>query len=89
MQGITYSVMSASWDPDREGSLFGADEFSENVGSIKQGLKRSRENLLLREKMAGLPEEEIEAAIKALDQRDEKARLKSMSLEEKMKNELN
>lgn len=86
--GITYSVMSASWDPDREGSTFGADEFAENFGSIQDGLKRSKENLILREKMAGLPEEEIEAAVQALDKRDERARMKSMSLKDKMKNEL-
>ena len=43
--------MSASWDPDREGSLLGTDEFSQNLGNIKSGLSRSRENALLRDKM--------------------------------------
>lgn len=86
--GITYSVMSASWDPEREGSTLGAAEFSENLDSIRQGLKRSRENLVLREKMAGLPEEEIEAAIATLDKRDERERMKKMSLEDKLKKEL-
>lgn len=80
--------MSASWDPEREGSTLGAAEFSENLDSIRQGLKRSRENLVLREKMAGLPEEEIEAAIATLDKRDERERMKKMSLEDKLKKEL-
>ena len=43
--------MSASWDPDREGSLLGTDEFAQNVDNIKSGLSRSRENALLREKV--------------------------------------
>ena len=80
--------MSASWDPDEEGSAMGTDEFAKNLGSIKDGLQRSKDNMILREKMAGLPEEEIEAAIKALDKREEKERLKKMSLGDKMKNEL-
>jgi hypothetical protein len=50
-QGITYSIMSASWDDDREGSLLGAEEFSQNVENIKTGLSRSRENAILRDKM--------------------------------------
>lgn len=44
--------MSASWDPDREGSLLGTDEFSQNVDNIRSGLSRSRENVVLRERMA-------------------------------------
>ena len=80
--------MSASWDSEREGSVLGTEEFATNLDSIKQGLQRSKDNMLLREKMAGLPEEEIEAAIKALDKREEKERLKKMSLGDKMKNEL-
>ena len=43
--------MSASWDPDREGSFLGTDEFSQNIENIKSGLSRSRENAILREKM--------------------------------------
>ncbi|KAG7344235.1 DUF3464 domain containing protein [Nitzschia inconspicua] len=49
--GITYSIMSASWDDDREGSFLGADEFSQNLENIKTGLSRSRENAILRDKM--------------------------------------
>lgn len=34
--------MSASWDDDREGSGFGADEFQKNIGSIREGLSRTK-----------------------------------------------
>ncbi|CAB9514836.1 Protein of unknown function (DUF3464) [Seminavis robusta] len=82
--GITYSIVSASWDEEREGSLLGIDEFQKNVGNIKEGLDRSKENLLLREKMAGLPEAEIEAAISELEKREKRKR----SFESKMGQEL-
>jgi hypothetical protein len=62
-KGITYSVLSASWDDDREGSTFGADEFSKNVESLREGLSRTKENALLRERMAGMSEEEIRRAM--------------------------
>ena len=51
--------MSASWDPDREGSFLGVDEFSTNVENIKTGLSRSRENAILREKMDDFTPTEI------------------------------
>jgi len=69
--GITYSVMSASWDPDSEGgSALGVEEFNSNLGEIKSGLKRSRDNAMLREKMAGLPEQDVKDAIRDLERRD-------------------
>ena len=86
--GITYSVLSASWDDDRDGSGLGIDEFQKNVGSISEGVKRSQENQLLRERMAGLPEEEIEAAIRELDMREAREKKKKESLKEKMEKEL-
>jgi len=49
--GITYSMMSASWDPEREGSVLGTDEFSRNIDNIKGGLKRSGENAQIREQI--------------------------------------
>lgn len=58
--GITYSIMSTSWDPDREGSLLGTDEFSKNVDNIKEGLSRSRENAVLRDKMYDYSPDEID-----------------------------
>ena len=67
-------MMSASWDPEREGSALGVDEFGRNVKNLREGLSRSRENALLREKLAGMSEQEIEAAIRDLDKRDEKKR---------------
>jgi len=86
--GITYSVMSASWDPEVEGSLIGAEEFKTNLGNIQDGLKRSRENAILRDKMAGLPEAEIQRAIRDLDKRDAKAKKSKMSMDEKMDSEM-
>lgn len=74
--GITYSVLSASWDDDREGSGMGVDEFQKNVGNLKEGLSRTKENALLREKMVGLSEEEIQRAIDGQERR-EKAKKKN------------
>ena len=51
LQGITYSVMSASWDEDREGDFWGIEEFQRNVGNIREGLDRSRENAVLRDRL--------------------------------------
>ena len=76
--GITYSVMSASWDPEREGSFLGTDEFSKNLDSLRGGLKRSRDNTITREKMAGMSNAEIDAAIQGLNQREEKVRQDKM-----------
>jgi len=86
--GITYSVMSASWDEDVEGSLTGVDEFKKNLGSVQEGLSRSRENLLLREKMSTLSDDEYDRAIRAIDKKEEKAMRKSSSLEDKLQKEL-
>jgi hypothetical protein len=41
--GITYAIISSSWDPEREGDFLGFDEAKKNVGSIFDGLKSSRE----------------------------------------------
>lgn len=86
--GITYSLMSASWDDDRDGSALGFDELSKNVDSIKSGLGRSRENAKIRDRARLLTDEEIEAARAELKRREEKERRKSLSLEEKLKEEL-
>ena len=64
--------MSASWDEDREGSSIGFDEFKKNLSSIQGGLKRTRDNAILREKMMGLPEKEIKSALKSLDKSEKK-----------------
>lgn len=85
--GITYSVISASWDEDREGSVLGFDEFQNNVQSIKDGLGRSRENAVLRDRMAGLSENEIEAALGDLERRDKKKEKKTKSLQQKLEDE--
>jgi hypothetical protein len=83
--GITYSVLSASWDPDREGDLFGADEFKTNMDSIRAGLSRSRENVILRERME---DKTIKDALIKLESK-EKAELKrNQSFGEKLEDEL-
>lgn len=43
--------MSTSWDEDREGGLLGITEFQKNVENIQDGLQRSKENAILRDKM--------------------------------------
>ena len=40
--GITYSVLSSSWDDDREGSVLGIEEFGRNVDNLKDGLSRTK-----------------------------------------------
>ena len=63
--------MSASWDDEREGEGgLGVEEFKKNVGSIKEGLSRTKENAILREKMAGLSEKEIQRAIDDAERRN-------------------
>ena len=37
----------------------GFDEFSKNVDSLREGLSRTKENALLRERMAGMSDAEI------------------------------
>lgn len=80
--------MSASWDPDREGDLLGSDEFKKNLQNVKEGLSRSRENAVLREKMAGLRDSEIDAALRDLERRDTAEARRLQTLEDKLKDEL-
>lgn len=72
-QGITYSVMSASWDEDREGSFWGLDEFQRNVDNIKEGLQRSKDNVALRDKLETASDEEVSRALQDLERREKKA----------------
>ena len=85
--GITYSVMSASWDEESDGSVLGVEEFQKNLGNIKDGLGRTQQNAVLREKMAGLSEAEIESAIADLERRENREKRKGMSLKDKMDEE--
>jgi len=79
--GITYSVLSASWDDDREGSGLGLDEFSKNIDSLKQGLSRTKENALLREKIAGLSEDDIQRALDDQERRQKSKNKKDAWME--------
>lgn len=64
--------MSASWDPDREGSFIGWDEFQLNLQNVQDGLRRSRSNAILREKMSNLSTKEVQQALQDLDRREMK-----------------
>ena len=87
-QGITYSVMSASWDENREGDLLGTDEFQRNLDNIKDGLSRSRENALLRERMAGLSDAEIKRALQELDKKEGAEIKRTQTLQAKLEEDL-
>ena len=80
--------MSASWDPDREGDFFGFDEFQTNVKNIQQGFSRTKQNAVLRDKMAGLSPDEIQLALKELEKRETKDTKSTQSLQSKLENEL-
>lgn len=41
--GLSYGVLSASWQEDAEGSLLGIDEFSVNFRRLIQGLRKSKQ----------------------------------------------
>ena len=80
--------MSASWDPEREGSFWGWSEFTRNLDNIREGLGRSRENAVLRDKLTGLGEDEIKRALADLERRDAAGTKKQQSLQGKLKDEL-
>jgi len=84
--GITYSIMSASWDPESDGSVLGVEEFNKNVDNLKEGLGRSREHTIKREK--GLTESEIQASLRDLERRERKASKKSQTFEQKLNDEI-
>jgi hypothetical protein len=42
--GITYGVLSTSWDIDRPGTLFGWGEFTTNWGRMVEGWRTTRQN---------------------------------------------
>eukprot|EP01031_Cornospumella_fuschlensis_P035780 gene35780-43398_t len=48
--GITYAILSSSWD-DEPGSLLGIKEFKTNFQRVKDGLKRSRETATLQDEI--------------------------------------
>jgi hypothetical protein len=49
--GITYGILSASWEPENEGSKLGVSEFKTNLGRIRDGLKRTRETAELKDEI--------------------------------------
>ena len=83
--------MSASWDPDREGTFLGTDEFVNNLDNIKTGLSRSRENAILRDKMeVGMfTPEELKKVTSSKDQEEgNKKNNKPASFSEKIGDEM-
>jgi methionyl-tRNA formyltransferase len=81
--------LSASWDIDREGSLLGTDELARNMETIREGLKRSRTNALLRDRLAGLSEEQVQQELRNLEQRERQQQgKKDASFSSKLKDEL-
>lgn len=76
--------MSASWDADREGSLLGTEEFQRNVNNIKDGLSRSRENAVLRDRMVNISDAEL----KGLESRDAARMKKQQSFNDKINDDL-
>jgi len=49
--GITYGVLSASWDPEIEGSALGVEEFKTNLGRIFAGIERTRDRQEFRDRL--------------------------------------
>jgi len=72
--GITYSIFSTPWDEDRDGSTLGFDEAARNLENVKAGLVRTSEVAEIRDRMARMPEEEIQKQLSDLDHRDAKRR---------------
>ena len=78
-------MMSASWDPEREGSVLGTDEFSRNIDNIKGGLSRSRENAEVREQI--MVEENRARMATSTQKQKQPKKTASTSLAEKMGDE--
>ena len=80
--------MSSSWDPEREGSALGIEEFQKNVDNIKEGLGRSRENTVLREKLSGLSDAEVSSALSDLERRETAASKRQQKFSDKLSDDL-
>ena len=65
----------------------GTDEFSKNLQNIRDGLSRSRENTMLRERLQNMSDDEVRAALKDLEKR-EKEKKRQETLGDKLKDEL-
>ena len=87
--GITYSLLSASWDEGGESEgLGGVATFNDNVGKIKEGVGRGRANVKARdtlESMGGV--EEINRMRDELAKKEEAELKRRQSFAEKMKDE--
>ncbi|GMH64285.1 hypothetical protein TrLO_g14600 [Triparma laevis f. longispina] len=89
--GITYSLLSASWDDEEQTSegIGGVKTFNENLGRIKEGVGRGRENVKARDTIdAAGGIDEVNRVRQQLEAKEEKAKLKARSLKEKMDAEM-
>jgi hypothetical protein len=49
--GISYAILSSSWDEDRDGSLLGFDELKLNIKRIQEGFGRVQDTAKLKEEI--------------------------------------
>jgi len=42
--GVSYGVLSASWDEDRKGTALGMEEFQTNFGRLREAWRSARSN---------------------------------------------
>ena len=49
--GISYAILSSSWDEDRDGSLLGIDELQLNIKRIQEGFGRVQDSAKLKEEI--------------------------------------
>ena len=72
LAGLTYGVMSSSWDEEVEGSFLGLDECKTNVGRIFEGINRSGQDRVFREDYEERLRKEANAATMNRDKRRKK-----------------
>ena len=87
--GITYSLLSASWDEEGESEgLGGVATFNDNVGKIKEGVGRGRANVKARDTLESIGGvEEINRMRDDLAKKEESELKRSQSFADKMKDE--
>lgn len=78
--------MSTSWDEDRTETdgFLGVGEFQKNVDNVKEGLSRSKENAILREKMATANPQQLQKVLET----PKETKPKATSLGDKLNQEL-
>ncbi|CEM05219.1 unnamed protein product [Vitrella brassicaformis CCMP3155] len=49
--GVSYGILSSSWEEDREGSFWGADEFKRNIKRVASGVRQTVKDTETRQRM--------------------------------------